>query len=503
MDPTHDPAGPSPSDHPSPSDERIDALARAAGAELRRPAPADGVARVRRQQRRRQAVIAGAAGTGVLAVVIGALVFTGGDDRSTVVPATEPTTGVSVPATTTPDETTPDETTPGETTPDETTPDESPNTTPVATDTPDTSATDTPPTDVPPNAAGDPDVVYVSDTFASFGSEVSTVDLRTGAVTSTSVIDEAAGEASRDAQDALMGRAVLPPTREVGHSSGLNAAGQDDVGYTTIEYDVGGITYSLDRLPPEVTSIDLFSAETLGRFDRCGQSELRVAGAPSALPERATALSISVDGRWMVVVGTDCPQPGTLADGRQLASDRSATLFDATQPDLPGRVLVDLALDGAGTTTFSADGRFVAVEAGDGLRFFATASAGELELVPDGCVASGTKWSRFIGPWIGESSVALQLRCGDVGHVLVADLDSGDSIDVEVGTVSDFGFVADVDFAHYDRPGNVWYTTCLLTPDTDRGTTGSCSVAQGNGEPVELPGALEASFLPLGFTYGG
>ncbi|MEZ5251940.1 MAG: hypothetical protein R2713_22870 [Ilumatobacteraceae bacterium] len=112
MDPTHDPAGPSPSDHPSPSDERIGALRRAAGAELRRPTPpptgwpgcaANSVAARRRSP---------APQASCSPVVIGALVFTGGDDRSTVVPATRPTTGVSVPATTTPDETTPDETTP-------------------------------------------------------------------------------------------------------------------------------------------------------------------------------------------------------------------------------------------------------------------------------------------------------------------------------------------------------------------------------------------------------
>ena len=484
MDPTHDPLEP---DAPRDADARIDALARSAGAELRRPAPDDGVTRVRRQHRRRQAVLAGATGTGVLAAVIGALVFTGGDDRSTVVPATEPTTEVSAPATTAPDETTPDDTTPDDTTPDDTTPDE---TTPDET-TPDTSAPDDPTTDVPPNAAGDPDVVYVSaDGLSSFGSEVSTIDPRTGAVTSTYVVDEALSDAARAAQDALIPASVV-------ESSDRMNGGE----YFTFDARVGDLVFTTEGLPSEVTDLSQFSSATLERFDRCGQSTLAVSGATAAaLPERVTWARISADGRWLVTASIDCPDEGTLADG---SSQRPATVtvqaFDTTALDRPGLLIADgiprfdfWALD------VSPDGEFLSIRlfADPGVRLFRLSSGDEVLLFSDDCSAQGTKWSRFIGPWIGESSVALGLSCGDGARLLVHDLSTGEELTVESPDDDPFATIYDVDFGHYDRPANVWYTMCSSARSR-------CFIAQGDGEPVELPGVAQASFLPLGFEYGG
>ena len=183
----------------SADDARIDALARSAGAELRRPAPADGIARVQRAKRTRQLTQVGAGGfAAVLLVGAGVVAFRGGDTDRRVVPAT-----VSLPDSTVPDSTVPDSTVPDSTVPDTV----APSSTVPAT---------TVPATTPPNVAGAPSVIYTSGGgFSSFGSEVSTVDVATGAVTGTVTVDQALSDASRAAQDALGGEQALAPTRRL------------------------------------------------------------------------------------------------------------------------------------------------------------------------------------------------------------------------------------------------------------------------------------------------
>ena len=82
-----------------------------------------------------------------------------------------------------------------------------------------------------------------------------------------------------------------------------------------------------------------------------------------------------------------------------------------------------------GLATYSANGRFVALETYEDdsqYHVFDLESGDELD-VTEGCSAVGTNHSRFIGPWIGQSSIALMLDCADGQRLLVRDLMPGGS----------------------------------------------------------------------------
>src|SRR6188472_3565870 len=95
-------------DHDHSVDARVDELARDAGAALRRPAPADGLANVRATRRRRQAgrTVLGGSAVAVLAIGVFLVLDDDADDRGVVsvsVTATAaPTTAVLVPPTAAP-----------------------------------------------------------------------------------------------------------------------------------------------------------------------------------------------------------------------------------------------------------------------------------------------------------------------------------------------------------------------------------------------------------------
>lgn len=460
------------------ADARIDALARTAGADLRRPAPADGLARVAKAKQRHQAVRAGAAGTAVIALVaIGTMALRGGDEN-TVVPATVSTV-------------------------------ESPETTVVAstvpstTDEPVSSSTEPPPdssspttsVEVPPNAAGQPSAVYTAATPVAFADGDQTlVDPVTGEVLGAEPMD---ADASRAAQDALLGGSSV--------TGGVREATTE---WFTYDYAIGGTTFTIEALPSEVTYLDLFAPATLERFDRCGQSTLVVSGASaSAVPMRALGVTFSPDGKWLVTRSVDCP-PGTLADGAAtIDTDFTFQLFDTSDLDTPGRrVFTGVGAAGFDRVTFSPDSRFVALSTfGETPYQFVDLADGE-PVAPflDDCPTAGTKWSRFIGPWIGQSSVALRLACEGGDRLVVHDLATSEHIEVDSPAAAPFSTSFDVDFAHYDRPANVWFTMCVSAFDAGTSTQSfECWIGQGGGPVVELPGSGEASFLPLGFTYGG
>jgi hypothetical protein len=468
-DPTHD---------PSLEQDRIDALARSAGVELRRPAPADGIARVHRAKRTRQLTQVGAGGLAAIVLVgAGVVTFRSGDTDRRVVPATVSVPDASLPDSTVPDTSAPTSSTPG---------------TPA-------------PATTPPNATGGPSVIYTSgEGFSSFGSEVSTVDVATGAVTGTVTVDQALSDASRAAQDALGGEQALAPARVTTGQNGVTAQGQPDAGWFTYEFDVAGTTLGFDVMPSDAPHLDMFSSDTLARFDRCGQSELRVSGASdTALPGHVFGIVVSADARWIVTRSADCSADGTLADGYVDPSAIRYALFDAAHLEEPGRVLVDDGpAVGVGAVSFSADGEFVVVE--DGMWFFSTSTGDRLEVADDGCAVQGTKWSRFIGPWVSGSSVALQVTCESDAALVVRDLATGEVMEVPVSMPGDTStFTADVDYAHYDRPSNVWYTVCVATVADDGTSTTTCELGVGSEPRMALPGAAEASFVQLGFVYGG
>jgi len=94
------------------ADGRIDDLARRAGAEVRRPAPAGFVEGVRRARRRQQTVRAGAGVVGVAALLaIGAVIVRGTSDDATIAPATVPDSVLDTQADAEPDATSTDPTT--------------------------------------------------------------------------------------------------------------------------------------------------------------------------------------------------------------------------------------------------------------------------------------------------------------------------------------------------------------------------------------------------------
>ena len=425
----------------SSSDANIDAMARAAGRELRRPAPPDGVASAYRTRKKKTAVRAAVGGTAVAALMaIGAIaVFGGEDDDNSVIPA-EPSSPTS---------------------PSDPTPTNPPTT--------------IPPTTVDPGVVTEaPQWVYTitGDPFDP-QAVLTLVDPVTGEVIRTEPIDV---DASLDAQN------DLPRPR----SSGV--VGDVEYDFLPVVYDGG--TLNLDAYPD---------------VDMCGQNVLTVTSPNgSALPERALAVSISPDNRWVLVLSAECPEDGTMgADGTVTQEPFTATLqlFDATHPEEPGRTLMtDVAPFNIGTLSFSGNSRFAALESYEGPHYsIFDVTTGERIDIAAGCAISGTNYSRFVGPFVGESSIALMLDCAEGGQsFLVKDLmPGGEELNVPVAT-STPGITprAEIDYEHFTSPSTAWYIVCDLSVET-------CSIGQGNGDLVEVTGVSDASFLPLGFYPGG
>lgn len=464
-------------------DDRIDALARAAGADLRRPAPADGLARAERAKRNRQLTRAGAGGlAAVMLVAVGAIALRGGDTDRRVVPATVSTPEVSLPVSSTPTNTVP-----------VTSPSTSPSTTPPTTAPPVT----TPPTDRPPVEV--PDAVHTAAQFLAFEGTEDLRDPLTGDITESRPVDVTAAQ---NAQDALRTRTQLVGTP-------VNGTLVDAV---TREYTLGAITYTFSVIGSEIQQPEPGTAQA---YDRCGQIAVDVSGpAATALPARVARIAISADTRWLAVLTTACPDDGTLADGAATTPYTwSVVVFDAADPSTPGRTVLEGVPSITETPlTFSPDGRYLAVEWYDvaaaaefrpgsaGWRYVELATGDEVDGGAGDCAALGTQWARFVGPWIGGSSIAVQLSCPSQGaSLLVRDLATSEEIRVEPPATGEQGsMVADVDAATYISPSTAWWTVC-------EGLSSACSIGQGAGDRqrVELTGVAQASFLPLGFSYGG
>ena len=170
-------------------------------------------------------------------------------------------------------------------------------------------------------------------------------------------------------------------------------------------------------------------------------------------------------------------------------------------PELAGRTLGVLpSSDSVSAITSSANGRFVAIETfADGLvyRVFDLESGQEVDLDIE-CPSVGANYSRFIGPWVGASSIALGVQCADESRLVIRDLmPDGGQLEVAVPNVVDRGFLTvEVDHAHYSTPEDAWFNMC------DLGQT-RCWVGHADDPLVEVPDVSEASFLPLGYYPGG
>jgi hypothetical protein len=485
---SHQPSPDRPPDPPA--DQRIDALARAAGSALRRPAPADGLDGIRRAGRRRRALQTTAAGAALAAVaVVGVVALSGGDRRSTVVPATAETTPATgpVPASTTPG---PLSTDPGPTT-------APPGTTDGAGTVP---GTEPPTTGVPSVQA--PSVVYGAESAIAIGDTIETeYDPATGEAVATGTMDE---QASLDAQQQWYGAGALDSPGRI-----LDGAETDRPGVLGYELDLGEVVLRYDVLPSEVPTLADQDPAALASFDRCQQSDLRITGAGAdALPARVLAVGSTADRRYLTVLRADCPVVGTLAEGAASGGyDVIVEVYDVADLDLPPRQLVREAVDTCACTLagFSPDGRFVAVRslAGD-LRFrvFDLASGAERPLT-DQCDQQFTAFSDQYGPWVGASTLAVIVDCGDGPALLVIDVDDP-ALGVAYPSPADHVTWAEVDVAHLADPSTAWYVLCGTD---DLAVPATCWVGHGDGsgdgDLIELDGASAASFLPLGFRAGG
>ncbi len=440
------------------TDARIDALARSAGSELRRPAPEHGLAGVQRAMRNRQVVRGAAGASAVLALVVGGFIVANNrDGDADLVPADPVSTTVEPDTNTVPTPTVAP--TPGVTVP------EPPSTAPR---------------EVPPADA--PSVVYTSSESVQGDSIEMLVDPADGAVLSSRPVD---------------------PALSLGAQTELSIHGRTNA-------DLGDVTYAFREVGFDSGTL---ATDIFPDVDLCAQNTVTVTSPNgSALPQRAVNLVVSPDDRSVATLSATCPEPGTMgADGMgtQLPFEWVLQVFDAQRPELPGRTLATIpSIEAFGRLTFSRDGRFIAADtiAGGGAvgyRFFDVDAGSEVDLGLDltGCRAVGTRYAtfaRFIGPWIGDSSIALDIECdGRSTTLLVRDLmaPGSDFTTVAPTTVDPLSVIVEVDAAGYSTPGDSWFTICDIVGPT-------CWIGHGDDRLVELPAVTTASFLPLGYSPG-
>lgn len=438
--------------HEPDADALIDEMARASGSALRRPAPADGVSRAQRSKRTKQTTRLALACTAVLAFGVVGVAALGGNDSKRVGPTDTvvPTVTNSLP--------------------------------PSSTLGPST-------TDDPP-IAGAPEVVYGGGSAVDLEGVQQLFDPADGSDAGSEPIDP---DQSRQEQDARYGR------------GNLRAEQVDDParpGGLVSRFTVGAVTYEHEVLPSEITSLDAQDPAALPRFDRCGQSELVVGGTQnSVLPERIIEVSIGADGRYLVVLSAVCPEAGTLTDGYATQPyDVTLQVFDAANPGQPGRTLLtesifDCQCD---LTGFSFDGRFAALRSfnvGPFFRIFDLDLGIEVQVDQSGCEQHFTAFADVFGPWVGATSLAFVLDCDGNRQLLIRDVAPGGSeLRMEL-TTTDLPTV-EIDVAHFDSPASAWFTVCSVA-------TSTCWLGRGTDPLIELSGVSTASFVPLGFRYGG
>jgi hypothetical protein len=458
----------------NPAEARVDELARSAGTELRRPAPEQGFAGVQRARRNRQITRAAIGGTTVLAIVVGGFVaLTNRDDRAQIGPVdsivnTEPDT------TTNPVIPEPEVTTRPRDTTEPVTTSESNTSVPRATLPPLSVSTS-----APPSVGDAPSVVYTSaEPFPPIdGGTLTLVNPADGAVIGTEPIDV---EKSRLAWEAFYGedRSIV---------------------------DLGDVTYDFTTPREEAGQLD---PDLFPEVDLCMQNRVTVSSpSGSAMPERARLMRVSPDDRFVVTVSATCPEVGTLdADTfpTQVPYDLTVRVFDARQPELAGRVLAEIpSTDSPSNLTASSNGRFMAIETYGGnfpYRIFDLESATEVDLGLDvgaDCIALPSTYGRFIGPWIGTSSVALIVDCLTAATLNVLDLTDPDNrltVPYPEPTKGGFAVVA-VDYDTYVSPQDAWFTMCDPT-------VLKCFIGHGTDALIELSDVAQASFVPLGFEPG-
>ena len=448
----------------------IDAIARQAGAEVRRPAPPAFAAGVRRARRRQQTIRASVGAVGVAALVtIGAVAVVGQRDISTLVPATAPAPTFDAPMT--------EVTTP--TTPDPTTPE---NSTPVA-PSPETTASTT--TSILPPAV-DPDAVPEA-IYAPADD----------ATTQQDVFDPLTLQ--RVDTRPSTGAAFPDPTAPITSASGAIAYG-----------------FPYDQQDDKDACLQMPAAAWV------------VGAEPTGLPERVEAIAVSADGRAGAAVSAACPTDGVLAGDDQPVGpyDVTVAMFDADDPATPSRPIltIDGGAEGVLIVELNDDGSLLLLttasrpfsEGPTGLtRIIDTASGDLVSVLGDGQPADLPHSDCGIDSvqFVGTSGLAYMAICPEEGlAVVVSDLRTGETIDVVNPEYTDRTYETMptasliVDPATYTSPANAWYVLCAgrstLGPDGsvayDLPGTRPCWLGHGDEPMREIPTAtnLDARFTP-------
>jgi hypothetical protein len=446
-------------------DGRIDDLARRAGAEVRRPAPAGFVDGVRSARRRQQTVRAGAGVVGVAALLaVGAVIVRGTTDDATIAPATVPDSVPDTQADAEPDTDPPGETTPG-TDPITTVPEESgagsSTFVPAGTD-----------------VDGVPDAIYVPADVA---------------LAEENVLDPVALE--------LLETRPIIRTRSGEVLISTSASGR--------------VTY-------------VYPFESQDDQDACHQmpSADWVTGADTTgLPEWVLDITLSADGRVGAAVAVSCPSDAEPSiDGTTGPYAVTVFRFDADDPTAPAVPV--LVVDGGAEFFFRAsltdDGSFVMLEtyplplAEGNLVITRMADTGTGELVTelrDGR-ASGLPHADcgfgFVAiRLVGNSGLGYVAICPDEGLVVVVrDLVTGETVEAVnaeyVGRTDETmpNAMFEIDRATYTTPGGAWYLLCVEREvDGVIGPSGSrpCWIGRGAEPMREIPSTMGtlASFEPL------
>jgi hypothetical protein len=452
-------------DHNHPTNDRdadIDRRARAAGAEVRRPAPTGFTDGIRRARRRQQQVRAGLGGAVAVAVIALGAIALRPDDQQGVVPATDPST--TVPSTGTPT------TVPGTSTPSTAPPD-----TTETTDTTDSGVTG--PT-IPPiatDADGVPDAIYAP-------------------------TDETG--ATQDVFDpvTLTVRETVPsPTSPERIPNRLSASG-------AVEYT-----------PIQDGTVDACGQNPIQSWVRGAE--------PTGLPAEVLSIALSADGKVGVVLTADCPTDvADASDGLPDGSyPITAVVFDPDRPDLAGadRFTIDGGTEALLQIELSDDGRYLLVstaprplvEGNAATHRVIEVASGELiaEFGGDnnigGLPHSDCGWGFLNVELVSSTSLAFTAICPDEGlAVVIHDFATGETFDEVnaeyVGRTYETMVSAglQVDRTTYTSPNTAWFILCAeretAQPDGSivTGADGSRGCWLGSGttnEPMrEIPTQL-------------
>jgi hypothetical protein len=453
--------------HPD-SDDRIDALARTAGSELRRSPSPSHLARVHRVKRQRHLAQAAAGGVAVVALIAGGFALANRDDGEQLVPATAPTTVL---------DTTPPSVAPVITvapTPVPSAPAPAPTTAAVPVTT-STATTASATTTIAVDPTG-PEVLFLAGQSGATD-EQRVIDLRT--------LDEVGTEPLDDARASEHRRRSEPRLESS----------------TGVRYELASVT---DDNPTDGIPI----------IDECGQQNVLIDGAPPAgvaVPSMASFIEVSSDGRSLLAIFTpDCAASVAANAGADVMRryEQEIWIFDADDPAAPGRLSFtapspEREFYGA---SFSDDGRWVALEHnlnspnpdGDelisqlGLDVIELATGRALDIADPNCRI--VDYGQFREVFVGSGHYALTKRCSDGLYVELNALDGDlERREWRIPGIGDESYLT-VEVWPPSLDGTVTFLAVATTQ-----TEGSSRMFLGQGDEVrELPFTdARASFGPL------